>query len=77
MKKVKLFSIDGNTQLLDGGSMFGNAPRPVWEKWTKVDELGRIELACRSLLIQYNGLNILLEAGIGSFLNQSLRIDTE
>ena len=72
MKKVKLFSIDGNTQLLDGGSMFGNAPRPVWERWTNVDELGRIELACRSLLIQYNGLNILLEAGIGQFFEPKL-----
>jgi glyoxylase-like metal-dependent hydrolase (beta-lactamase superfamily II) len=72
MNKVKIFSINGNTQLLDGGSMFGNAPRVVWEKWTNVDELGRIELACRSLLIQYNGLNILLEAGIGQFFEPKL-----
>ena len=72
MNNIKIFSVDGNTQLLDGGSMFGNAPRPVWEKWTKVDSLGRIELACRSLLVQLNGLNILLEAGIGQFFEPKL-----
>ena len=60
--KVKVFSLEGNRQLLDGGSMFGNAPRAVWEKWCPPDSLGRIELACRSLLIQIEGKNILLEA---------------
>jgi len=74
MKKndVYIYSVEGNTQLLDGGSMFGNAPRPVWEKWVSVDSLGRIELACRSLLVKYNGLTILLEAGIGQFFEPKL-----
>ena len=35
MTEVKLTSIEGNGQWLDGGSMFGNAPRAVWEKWCK------------------------------------------
>ena len=30
---MKLWSIEGNTQKLDGGSMFGNAPRTMWTKW--------------------------------------------
>jgi len=47
---MKLWSIRGNTQRLDGGAMFGNAPRAVWEKWAAPDELNRIELACRALL---------------------------
>ena len=25
-------SIEGNRQLLDGGAMFGNVPRPIWER---------------------------------------------
>jgi len=72
MPNLKFSSIEGNRQKLDGGSMFGNAPRALWEKWTKVDELGRIDLACRALLVQYNGLNILFETGIGAFFEPSM-----
>jgi len=52
--------------------MFGNAPRAVWEKWTAPDEQGRIELACRSFLVQWKGLNILIETGIGAFFEPKL-----
>lgn len=65
-------AIEGNRQLLDGGSMFGNAPRPVWEKWIKPDERGRIPLACRCLLIEHEGKKILCETGIGAFFEPKL-----
>ncbi|MBM4252568.1 MAG: MBL fold metallo-hydrolase [Deltaproteobacteria bacterium] len=65
-------AIDGNSQWLDGGSMFGNAPRPLWEKWTEVDSLGRIHLACRALLIEHGGKKILCETGIGCFFDPKL-----
>jgi glyoxylase-like metal-dependent hydrolase (beta-lactamase superfamily II) len=65
-------SIEGNRQLLDGGSMFGNAPRPVWEKWIAPDEIGRIPLACRCLLIELNGKKILCETGIGAFFEPKM-----
>lgn len=65
---MKLWSIAGNSQRLDGGSMFGNAPRVVWSRWIEPDEQHRIPLACRCLLIEdLDGRNILLEAGIGTF----------
>ncbi|NVJ49136.1 MAG: MBL fold metallo-hydrolase [Gammaproteobacteria bacterium] len=63
----KLFSIKGNSQKLDGGAMFGNAPKAMWSKWAAVDELNRIDLCCRALLIQEPNRNILLETGIGAF----------
>lgn len=69
---IKLTSIEGNRQKLDGGSMFGNAPRAVWEKWTLPDEKGRIDLACRSFLVQWNNLNILIETGIGAFFEPKM-----
>ena len=72
MEKIKLTSIEGNRQLLDGGAMFGNAPKAMWEKWAKPDSLNRIELACRGLLIQIGKNNILLETGIGSFFEPKL-----
>ncbi len=69
---TKLTSIESNRQWLDGGSMFGNAPRAVWKKWTDIDEQGRIPLACRCLLIEHNGLKILCETGIGAFFEPKL-----
>lgn len=65
-------SIEGNRQLLDGGSMFGNAPRPVWEKWIAPDDIGRIPLACRCLLIELDGKKILCETGIGAFFEPKM-----
>lgn len=62
----------GNSQKLDGGAMFGNAPRTVWEKWIAPDELSRIPLACRTLLIEFENQKILFEAGIGAFFEPKL-----
>ncbi|MDY0022316.1 MBL fold metallo-hydrolase [Arenimonas caeni] len=71
---MKLWSIMGNSQRLDGGAMFGNAPRAMWEKWSPPDELNRIELACRALLASpLNGKTVLFEAGIGAFFEPKLR----
>ena len=72
MGDVIISSVEGNRQLLDGGAMFGNAPKPMWERWFKPDELNRIELACRALLIQIGDKNILLETGIGAFFEPKL-----
>ncbi len=47
---MKLWSILGNSQRLDGGSMFGNVPRAMWQQWIAPDEQHRIPLACRALL---------------------------
>lgn len=65
-------SIEGNRQLLDGGAMFGNAPRLVWEKWIQPDSLGRIPLACRCMLLEFDGLKVLCETGIGAFFEPKL-----
>ena len=64
----------GNQQRLDGGAMFGNAPRALWSRWVEPDEHNRIPLACRALLVQEdNGRTILFEAGIGIFFPPTLR----
>lgn len=71
---LKLWSIAGNTQRLDGGAMFGNAPRAVWERWIAPDEKNRIPLACRALLVvEPSGRRVLLETGIGAFFSPKLR----
>ena len=71
---MKLWSILGNSQKLDGGAMFGNAPRALWERWTAVDAANRIDLACRALLASpIEGKTVLFEAGIGAFFAPALR----
>jgi glyoxylase-like metal-dependent hydrolase (beta-lactamase superfamily II) len=69
-----LYALEGNTQKLDGGAMFGNAPRAMWEKWAPPDALNRIDLACRSLLVETDdGRLLLFEAGIGAFFDPKMR----
>ena len=71
---MQLVSIEGNRQRLDGGAMFGNCPRPVWERWAPPDDKHRIVLSCRALLVREpGGRNVLLEAGIGVFFEPKLR----
>jgi len=73
-----LTPLDGNSQKLDGGSMYGNCPRAVWERWSTPDELGRIDLACRTLLVEEAGADgaaprrVLFETGIGAFFEPKL-----
>ncbi len=71
---MKLWSLLGNSQKLDGGAMFGNAPRAVWERWLAPDDHNRIPLACRALLASpLNGKTVLFETGIGAFFEPKLR----
>jgi len=71
---MKLWSILGNSQMLDGGAMFGNAPRAMWEHWSPPDAANRIALACRALLASpLNGRTVLFETGIGAFFEPKLR----
>lgn len=65
--------IAGNRQRLDGGAMFGNAPRAVWSRWLPPDELGRVPLACRAALVSDGKRRILLETGIGTFFDPKLK----
>jgi len=71
---MRLWSVEGNRQRLDGGAMYGNAPRALWEKWTPPDVLNRLEFACRCLLARdVDGKTVLLETGIGAFFEPKLR----
>jgi glyoxylase-like metal-dependent hydrolase (beta-lactamase superfamily II) len=70
---LKLHSLAGNSQRLDGGAMFGNAPRALWSRWATPDELGRVELSCRAFLVDDGKRRVLLETGIGVFFEPLLR----
>jgi glyoxylase-like metal-dependent hydrolase (beta-lactamase superfamily II) len=72
-----LSAVRGNSQRLDGGAMFGNAPKALWSRYFTPDAENRISLACRALLVEREGKNgaerILLETGIGVFFAPALR----
>lgn len=71
---MELWSLIGNSQRLDGGAMFGNAPKALWSRWIATDEQNRIPLACRCLLVKdIDGRNVLFETGIGAFFEPTLR----
>ncbi|MFB7139147.1 MBL fold metallo-hydrolase [Gottfriedia sp. NPDC056225] len=54
----------GNTQL-DGGAMFGVVPKALWSKKYVVNEKNQIPLRTDPVFIQTNGLNIIIDSGIG------------
>ena len=64
----------GNSQMLDAGAMFGNAPKALWSRWVETDDKNRMQIACRCLLIKdFNGKNVLFETGIGNFFEPKLK----
>lgn len=50
---------------LDGGAMFGVIPKTLWSREHPADELNRIELALRTLLLVGDDRVILVDTGIG------------
>ena len=71
---LKLTALEGNIQKYDGGAMYGHLPKVLWEKNSPVDQLNRITIITRSLLVQTdNNKNILFEAGVSDHLSPSLR----
>src|SRR5512136_2528858 len=71
---MQLFSVAGNSYRLDGGAMFGNAPKALWERWMPADDKNRISLATRGLLVLTGRETILFEAGIGAYLDPNFRL---
>lgn len=65
--------IQGNRFKLDGGALFGNCPRALWQRWYTPDEQNCVEVTGRALLVQVDGQRILLEAGIGVYMEPHLR----
>src|SRR5690349_24480072 len=73
-RPMRLWSVEGNRQRLDGGAMFGNVPRSLWAKWLSPDGENRLEFACRCLLVQdLDGKTVLFETGFGAFFEPKLR----
>ena len=67
-----IFTIETGYIALDGGAMFGVVPKVLWNKSNPADELNRIKLALRTMVILGDTKVILVDAGIGTKMNEKL-----
>lgn len=70
---MQLYSVLSNAYKLDGGAMFGNAAKAVWERWIPADEQNRLCLTTRALLVITQKETILFETGIGAYMEPKYR----
>jgi glyoxylase-like metal-dependent hydrolase (beta-lactamase superfamily II) len=68
-----LYSIETSEFGLDGGAMFGIIPKPLWEKQAPADEMNRIGMVTRSLLLVNEERKILIDTGNGTKWNEKFK----
>ncbi|MCX6170428.1 MAG: MBL fold metallo-hydrolase [Ignavibacteriales bacterium] len=64
--KYELNVIETGSFGLDGGAMFGIIPKPLWSKFNPADDLNRVTLNARNLLLVNGKRKIMIDTGIGS-----------
>src|SRR5881397_3851744 len=63
--RFRCHALEGGSQRLDGGAMFGVVPKPLWQRRIPADERNRIPLALRCLLVEHDDGLVLVDTGIG------------
>src|SRR2546423_4884600 len=64
--RLTCHALEGGTQRLDGGAMFGVVPKPLWQRRIPADERNRIPLALRCLLVEHDAGLVLVDTGLGN-----------
>ena len=64
--RLTCHALEGGTQRLDGGAMFGVVPKVLWARRAPPDDKNRIPLALRCLLIEHDDGLVLIDTGIGN-----------
>ena len=73
MNRFKIDLVNTGIFGLDGGAMFGVAPKAIWSQaYHPGDELNRIPLSARPLLVRWEGHNLLIDTGCGNKMNDKL-----
>ena len=68
MAQLELIVFD--TLWLDGGAMFGSVPKTLWSRLTPPDELNRIKLVTRSVILRDGTRKVLVDTGVGEIWQQ-------
>lgn len=71
--EFRLEVISAGRFALDGGAVFGMAPKAIWGKQIPTDTQNRIQLALNCLLIQTGEKNILVDCGLGDKFGEKQR----
>ncbi len=71
--KYKIYSLKSGIFRLDGGAMFGVVPKVIWNKLNPADELNRINLSTRSLLLVSDKKKIIVDTGIGNKFDEKFK----
>lgn len=71
--KYQLYSLKSGVFRLDGGAMFGVVPKVIWNKLNPADELNRINLSTRSLLLISDKKKIIVDTGIGNKFDEKFK----
>jgi glyoxylase-like metal-dependent hydrolase (beta-lactamase superfamily II) len=70
---IEIHLLSDGLMWLDGGGAFGLVPRVKWESILPPDELNRVPLDLRCLLIHSDGKLIIVDTGLGNKLNEKQR----
>lgn len=71
--KFQIDLLDTGSLALDGGAMFGVVPKALWQKaYYEADELNRIPMASRPMLIRWDEKIMLIDSGSGNKLGEKL-----
>lgn len=68
-----LATVSGGRFRIDGGTMFGVVPKPLWERVAPPDERNTIPQATNCLLVRSPGRVVLIDTGYGSKLTEKQR----
>ena len=69
---LELISLSDGFMGLDGGAMFGVVPRPLWEKKLPPDDMNRIPLSMRPLIVRNGKTTMIIDAGCGDKMDAKL-----
>jgi glyoxylase-like metal-dependent hydrolase (beta-lactamase superfamily II) len=71
--RFRCHALEGGSQRLDGGAMFGVVPKPLWQRRIAADERNRIPLALRCLLVEHDDGLVLVDTGLGNKENAKFK----
>ncbi|MDB3868784.1 MBL fold metallo-hydrolase [Candidatus Marinimicrobia bacterium] len=69
----KIIVLETGDFRLDGGAMMGSVPKVLWEQSNPADELNRINLSLRCLLLDNGSRRVLIETGMGNKFNEKFK----
>ncbi len=70
---MRVTVVSDGTVYWDGGGLFGLTPKVLWQRVIQPDELNRVPMRLRSVLIENGDKRILVDTGIGDKMSEKSR----